>query len=48
MVERIKLMKNSSDNIGYRKRDLPACSAVLQRTAKSPPLLYQWKMWGKY
>ena len=28
-------MKNSSDTIGNRTRDLPACSAVLQPTA--PP-----------
>jgi hypothetical protein len=32
---RIMSMKNSSDNIGIRTRDLPTCSAVPQSTA--PP-----------
>ena len=35
MAERIMSMKNSSDNIGNRTRDLPACSAVPQPTV--PP-----------
>jgi hypothetical protein len=30
-------MKNSSDTIGNRTRDLPTCSAVLQQTAPPPP-----------
>ena len=34
-VRRITSIKNSDDAIGYRNRDLPACSAVLQPTA--PP-----------
>jgi len=29
-------MKNFNDTIGNRTRDLPACSAVPQRTAPSP------------
>jgi hypothetical protein len=34
-------VKNSSDNIGNRARDLPACSAVPQPTAPPrTPLLY--------
>jgi len=32
-------MKNSSDIIGKRNHDLPACSAVLQQTA-SPRAVY--------
>jgi len=28
-------MKNSSNTIGNKTRDLPACSAVLQQTAPS-------------
>jgi hypothetical protein len=34
---RIMLMKNSSDTIGNRTRDIPACSTVRHRV---PPLLY--------
>ena len=33
MAGRITSLKNSSDTIGYRTRDLPACSAVPQPTA---------------
>jgi len=37
-------MKNSSDNIGNRTRDLPACSAVPQTTAppRAPGLEIHW------
>ena len=37
-------MKNSSDTIGNRTRDLPACSAVPQPTAppRAPPPLMSW------
>jgi hypothetical protein len=38
-VERIMLMKNSSDTIGNRTRDLPVCSAVPQPNAP-PDLIY--------
>ena len=39
MVERIILMKNSSDAIGNQTRDLTACSAVRQPTVppRAPP-----------
>ena len=38
-------MKNSSDTIGNRTRDLPACSALPQPTAlpAACPVLVQWK-----
>jgi len=38
---RIMLLKNSSDTIGNRTRDLPTCSAVPQQTAlpRTPPRL---------
>ena len=31
-------MKNSNDTIGYRTRDLPACSPVLQLRPRAPRL----------
>jgi hypothetical protein len=37
-ARRIMSMKNSNDTIGYRTRDLPACSAVHQPTA--PPVCW--------
>jgi hypothetical protein len=37
-TDRIMPMKNSSDTIGSRTRDLPACSAVPQPTAPPRPL----------
>ena len=38
---RIKSMKNPTDSIGNRNRDLPACSAVPQTTAppRTPPIV---------
>jgi hypothetical protein len=36
---RIKSLKNSSDSIGYRTRDLPVCSAVSQPATPRTPLL---------
>jgi hypothetical protein len=35
-TERVKSLKNSSDPIGNRNRNLPACSAVPQPTASLP------------
>jgi len=42
-------MKNSSDTIGNRTRDLPACSAVPQPTAppRAPPPLPQTVIFNK-
>jgi hypothetical protein len=38
----IMSMKNFSDNMVSRIRDLPACSSVLQRTTPPPVLSSQW------